>query len=403
MRILVLAGGSDQIAFITILKEHGHYVLLVDYFKNPPAKSYADRHVVASTLDIDKIREIALTEKIDLICTACTDQALLTVAKVSDELCLPCYLSYDAALNVTNKLYMKSIMWENHILTPKYITLKTINLHLLKDFQFPLVVKPADCNSSKGVKRVESIDELKIALKQAIAFSRSKTAVVEEFETGEEVSADFYIEGNDAKFLCATKSLKLKNTSSFTIIQSYYPAVSSEQEKELLKIAQQIANAFHLQNTPLLIQLIVNNNQFKVLEFSARMGGGSKYKLIERLSGVDIMSKYVDLVLGGIPSVSPLKSVNFAAMNYIYCLPGVFYEVKGLDELYKSGYITDYFVYKTSGMEIIKAETSGDRVAGYLVVASDKQELRDKISYIDSYISIEDPCHQDIMIHGLLK
>ena len=38
-----------------------------------------------------------------MICTACTDQALLTVAKVSEELGLPTYISYKTALNVTNK------------------------------------------------------------------------------------------------------------------------------------------------------------------------------------------------------------------------------------------------------------------------------------------------------------
>ena len=32
MKILVLAGGSDQIALINELKNRGHYVILLDYF-----------------------------------------------------------------------------------------------------------------------------------------------------------------------------------------------------------------------------------------------------------------------------------------------------------------------------------------------------------------------------------
>lgn len=50
-------------------------------------------------------------------------------------------------------------------------------------------------------------------------------------------------------------------------------------------------------------------------------------------------------------------------------------------------------------MEITKSETSSDRSAGYLVVASTKQELRDKISYIDSHLSIFDINGMDIMLH----
>ena len=80
MKIIVLAGGSDQIALIQELKLRGHEVVLVDYFQNPPAKSYADKHIVASTLDVEAVRDITLSEQADLICTACTDQALLTMA-----------------------------------------------------------------------------------------------------------------------------------------------------------------------------------------------------------------------------------------------------------------------------------------------------------------------------------
>ena len=43
MKILVLAGGSDQIALINELKSRGHITILVDYFENPPAKKYAEK------------------------------------------------------------------------------------------------------------------------------------------------------------------------------------------------------------------------------------------------------------------------------------------------------------------------------------------------------------------------
>lgn len=52
-------------------------------------------------------------------------------------------------------------------------------------------------------------------------------------------------------------------------------------------------------------------------------------------------------------------------------------------------------------MEITKAETSGDRAAGYLVVASTEQELQEKVSYIDSQLAILNNNGVDIMCHGL--
>lgn len=131
-------------------------------------------------------------------------------------------------------------------------------------------------------------------------------------------------------------------------------------------------------------------------------GGGSKYKLIEVLSGVDIMSKYVDRILGSYPVITPAKQVNFCKMIYSYCYPGILEHIEGLEELKQNKIIDEYFVYKTKGMEISKCETSGDRPLGYLVTATTKEELQHKIALADKSIQVLDICGNDIMIHNLV-
>ena len=402
MRILVLAGGADQIALINELKARGHETILVDYFENPPARPYVDKHIIASTLDVERVKEIAIDQKVDLITTACTDQALLTVANVSEQLGLPCYLSYQTGLNVTNKSYMKKVLLANNIPTSKFITLDKVDLDAIKNFSFPLVVKPVDCNSSKGVKRIDDIADFPKYLEEAINFSRTKTAIVEEFKKGNEISVDYYVEGEEAKLLCASASLKIKNRKSFTILCSDYPAINEEQEALLKIIGNQVAKAFGLKDCPLFIQMIANGTDLNVIEFSARMGGGSKYNLIRVLSGVNIMSKYVDLVLGDKPTVAPSKQVNFCKMVYMYCKPGVLDHIEGLEELKQQGIIDAYFEYKTKGMEIIQAETSGDRPAGYLITAETADILQEKLNYVDSHIKVISDKGEDIMMHNLL-
>ena len=402
MKVIVLAGGADQIALISELKKRGCYVVLVDYFQNPPAKEYADIHVVASTLDDAKVKEIAQEYGADLICTACTDQALLTVAKVSEELNLPCYISYQTALNVTNKTYMKQRMTQCSIPTSRYITTREVNLSQFADFEFPLVVKPADCNSFKGVIKVHDMLQLEEKLVEAISFSRTRTAIVEEFKEGDEVSADFYIEGSNVKYLSATSSLKIKNRNSFTIKSSVYPVITQEQKEKIISLAQDIADAFNLNDCPLLIQMIVNGDEVNVIEFSARMGGGSKYHLIKVLSGVDIMSKYVDLILGDKPVVNPSDQVKYARMNYVYCNPGILDRVEGFETLLADKVIDKSFIYKTRGMSITAAATSGDRAAGYLITAESQQELAKKETVVESVLKVISAEGHDIMIHNLV-
>lgn len=401
MKILVLAGGSDQIALINELHNRKIYVILVDYYDNPPAKNYADKFFKESTLNVEAVKNIAINENVDLLTTACTDQALLTVAKVSEDIGLPCYISYQTALNVTNKSYMKKVMIDNNIPTARYIITNNIEKGEIKEFEYPLVVKPVDCNSSKGVRKVVKEQELKEYLNDAIELSRTHTAIVEEFKKGEEISVDFYVEGNLAKFLCATKSNKIKNTDSFTITQSCYPAVDESQINQLTVIANKVVKSFNITNSPLFIQLITDGEKFDVLEFSARMGGGSKYKLIEILSGVDIMKVYVDRILGAYPLVSPSKQVEYATMNYVYCYNGKYISIEGIDKMLKDNIIVEYFQYKTFGSEIKNHQTSSDRVIGFMCVANSMEEMKNKLQKADNLLKILDESGNDIMIHSI--
>ena len=181
MKAIILAGGYDQIALIQELKKRSFETILIDYYENPPAKNFADKHYQVSTLDTEIIKEIAIKENVDLVTTACTDQALLSIAKVSEELLLPCYISFEKALNVTNKKYMKSLMYKSNIPTAKYKAVSDIKSVDLSEFKFPIVVKPTDCNSSKGVKKIFNVEESVQRIKEAINFSRSKIAIVEEY------------------------------------------------------------------------------------------------------------------------------------------------------------------------------------------------------------------------------
>lgn len=264
------------------------------------------------------------------------------MAQVSEELGLPCYISYQTALNVTNKFYMKERMLKNNIPIAKHVVLNSMDINKVSELKFPLVVKPADCNSSKGVKEVHSIIELEDALISALELSRTGLAIVEEFKFENEISVDVYIDNGKAKVLAMTESEKIKNNDEFTIFQRKYPVEMSEEIKfKIENISQRIDEVFEIDNSPLLIQVISNGIEVNVLEFSARMVGGTKYKLIEILSGVNIMGVYVERILGEKPSVNCSNKVKFAHFNYCYCKPGIFDRLINFKEMKEQGIIED--------------------------------------------------------------
>ena len=402
---MILAGGNDQCALIEELRRYFNgevEIILIDMSDKVKAIPYADKFLKISTMDRLAVLNAAREENIDYILTACGDQPLSTMAWVSEQLGTPTYLTEQEVRDLTNKRYMKDKMVANGIPTAKHIYIDKTWDGTLPDFQYPLVVKPVDSNGSKGVKKVFSSEDLEASLQEAFRYSLSGDVIIEEFKCGEELSCDFYVEEGVAKLLTITASKKIKeNEKSFTIVQSYYPAPVAYDEDKVCEIAQMIADAWRLKNAPLLVQLIVNGNDYNVLEFSARMGGGSKYHLIKVLSGVDIMKVYVDMVMGEKPKVIPQKQWNNAIMSYVYCFPGEYNSLKGFEELVASGGIHSYFTYKLAPSLIEKSDTSSDRVAGFLVTADSKDDVLSKLAYANQHLAVLDKEGKDIMRHDL--
>jgi len=404
MKALVLAGGYPQIALIKELKSRGITVVLADYYPNPVAKPYADIYYQESTLDIEAITQVAKKEQVDFLITACTDQALLTVAKVSEELGLPCYIDYQTALNVTNKSYMKDVFQKNNISTAKYAVMGELDMTRLEGLRYPAIVKPVDCNSSKGVKKVYNEAELREAFDQAVNFSRTDTAIVEEFIQGPEITVDVQVENGKAYVLSTAYSDKIADDDKFVIFRTRYPIAETDAVREqIAQTAQQIADAFGLKNSLMLIQMISDGERVYVLEFSARTGGGVKYQLIKRVSGFDVIKAVVDLTLQQIPHVEIAPpETKYITNTFIYCKPGIFDRLDGFEELKQEGVISEYFLFKWQGAEMGNATNSGDRIAGFTVQADTLPDVQAKYDQAIARMRVLDPDGNDIMRHDLL-
>ena len=379
MKVLVLAGGIPQLELMKRLRKKydGVEILLVDYLKHPVASDYADKFFNISTLDVDAVENVARDEQVDLIITVCTDQALNTVAEVSERLKLPCYIDAKTGKNVTNKKYMKKVMEENRVPTAHHFITEEVVKSLPDGMSFPVIVKPVDCNSSKGVVKVNSNLELQEAVKTAIRYSRTNNAIVEDFVSGRELTIDAFVQGGKSQVLCISELDKIKSDNSFIIFRSMNPARVNDAVMEKIENAsQQIVDAFGLVNCPLLIQLICDGDNISIVEFSARTGGGLKYQLIEQVTGVDIIDATIDISLGQHVDLNIEESDQLIVNEYLYCNDGIYDHLEGFPELEKDGIIDNYFEFKDPGTTMDGANSSGDRIASFTIVDNDLERLK---------------------------
>ena len=405
MKALVLCGGVPQIALLKKLRERGITTVLADMNEKVEARKYADIFYPTSTLDVEGILNVAKRERVDFLISVCADQVLQVVAEVSERLGLPCYIDFDTAVNVSKKSYMKAIFERCGVPTSRFVTMTELDMEKISHLEYPLIVKPTDSYSSRGVKKIYAPADLAPAFADAVRISRTSTAIVEEFVEGEEITVDVYVEGGVAHVLSMSESKKISGGDSFVIYRTVNPARISDEASERIKvIAQNIADGFGLVDSPMLIQLINGKDRMSVIEFCARTGGGVKFRLIKKVSGFDVIDAVIDLTLGKKPHFdeSALPKKRYIINEFIYCNPGVFDRIEGFSELLSEGVITEYYQLKTKGHEFGSASSSGDRAACFTVEADTECELERLHRIAASRVRVLDAEGRDLIKRELL-
>ena len=404
MRALVIAGGLPQIELIKQLKERDIETLLADGSPNAVARPYCDKFFHVDVFNMEDIKDIAVAENVDFLITVCADQVLLVVAKVSEMLGLPCYIDYETCQNVSDKIRMKRIFKAHGIPTTDYVETDHLDMEIIGKLKYPLVVKPVDAYSSRGVRKVDNLEELKQYYEEAHQISRSGGVIVEEFFSGDEISVDAFVVDGEAHLLNITNSEKVKDKDRFVIYRGRYPVVASEAVmRQIEEICQKIAEGFGLVNSPLLVQLLHNGDKVSVLEFCARTGGNMKYLLIKYASGVDVIGATIDITLGGKPDLSKKnKTYNIVVNDFVYCKPGIFDHFEGFEELEKEGVIHEFHPVRIKGTKMHGVTSSSDRIAGMNIVADTVEQYNEKLHRIRNFVKVMDVNGNDIMRHDLL-
>lgn len=394
MNAIVLGGTNPHIELINNLKKRGYYTILVDYYSNPPAKSAADLHIQESTMDYEKVLEIAKKYDAKLVISACIDQANLTACYVGEKLGLPIPYSYKTALEVTDKSLMKDKMVKAGVHTAKHIYLKENEEPDLRSLRFPLIVKPADNCGSAGVKRVEEAGELPDKLKTAFSVSRSKKAILEEFITGREVSVYAFVNNaGEAQILMMSERHSTfygPNEILICYATTTPPKISDIAKSKIEHSANLIAKEFGLLNTPLHVQALIDGDEVNIIEFAPRVGGGVSYKTIKEKTGFDIIDATVDSFLNNTVSPQIKNNNRFYSINIVYAKPGILAEVKGFDPFIEKRIVESVHYYKPLGSEIKDDKANSARVCNFIVSDESYDGMIKKISSVMNNICILD-------------
>ena len=404
MKALCIAGGVPHIELIKQLKARGFTTILLDGNGACLARPYADVFYQVNIFDTDAVKKIALDEKADLIITVCADQVLLVVTKLSEELGLPCYVGYETSCKASDKIEMKRMFRRTGIPSSAFAELDELDFDKIASLRYPLIVKPVDAYSSRGVRKVLNREELVVFFDEAKKISRNGRVIVEEFNVGEEISVDAFVVNGKAQVLMISQSDKIRDDNRFVIFRGKYP---TDHEEEIIGdvqvICQKIADELKLVNSPLLVQMIRTDRGVSVLEYCTRTGGNMKWLLIKYKSGVDVITATIDASLGITPVIEVKEPrYKYVVNDFVYCSAGILDHLEGFDGMLEEDVIKEYRQVRLKGHTFTEIRSSGDRAVGFTITADTFEELNEKQRRVNQSVKVIDSLGKDIMRHDLL-
>lgn len=207
MRKLLLLNGKlkGTSEYIQAAHEMGAHVIVSDEFtvEESLGKSLADEVWDIPCFDADALEKRCKEENINGILCGIDEDLMEVVIELCDRLNLPCYTSASQWKYSSDKSAFKELCQKNGVRVPKDYACKgeTLDEIVAKDIRYPVVVKPIDLDSNRGVFYCQNQEELEKAYKEVEKLTEGDHILVEQCIRGNEWVATYAMADGEISFL----------------------------------------------------------------------------------------------------------------------------------------------------------------------------------------------------------
>lgn len=365
-KIAIIGASELQLPLVRKANEMGLKTICFAWEDGAVCKDECATFYPVSILDKEQILAICKKETIDGIVSIASDAAVPTVSYVAGQLNLTGN-PYEFAEICTNKYKMRCQLKEDNVNIPFFIEADNNELIDLENLAFPMIVKPVDRSGSRGVQKVNTVQDLKEAVHVACEQSFTGKAIVEKFIEGREVSVES-ISWQGKHYILAITDKVTTGAPCFVELAHHQPSELKNSLQEKIKLESiKALNSLKIQNGAAHTEILVTSDErIVVVEVGARMGGDFIGSHLTPLStGFDYLKGVIEISLGSF-SNPILKDFNFSG---VYFLSQENAHLKSIIIDEEEKYIVSAAI---TNEELKKSTNSADR-SGYLIYQSDKR------------------------------
>lgn len=368
MNKLVIIGANDfQNQLIIKAKQLGYETHVFAWKDGSIGEKTADYFYPISIVEKELILEECKKIKPDGVCSIASDLASITVNYVSEKLGLTCNSTKYTEIR-TNKYAMRKAMADKGIPCPKFLLAdsNTDFESALSNFKFPIIVKPTDRSGSRNIMKLESLDGVEQAVREACETSFEHKAIIEEYLYGNEYSMETISYKGKHTFLAVTKKF---TTGAPNFIETGHRQPSDLSDEIIEKAKKTIftaLDALHIENSAGHSEFRVDEQgNINIIEIGARMGGGCiGSDLVYLSTGNDFVKMIIDIACGNPPEILEDFLSNNAEIHFIFNQS----DLDKLDELKKTNPEKIYRISDLDMANLGKVTDCSNRVGYYIVI-----------------------------------
>ncbi len=404
-KTILFCGNGMSGEAIKEIKLMGYKVILITDFMNDRGIEDADTVIQAETKNV----KVALDASIELykaghrfdgVLSLCWD-CPISVAKIAQYFNL-LGITPEVAESATIKSLRSAIFEKYQVPAPRFKLAKNFAeaYQAAQEIGFPVVLKPLDQSSSKGVILVDTIDHFESAYRYSTSFSIDPHIIVNEYLVGSEHSTEgLMIDGKLYPTALSDREFKYAECKPFFVeIGDIMPSsLSPEIVQSMWDTTEKAALALGITKGVVKGDMIYcKDGQVRVLELTPRLGGPRfGTEMVPLSNGTAILKAAVQQAVGDPIDMDYLKVKYARGMvnRSLFPEPGIIQSISGLDKIQE---LPGYYDFKwwfnpppKPGDRILPSQNTCGGFAYFITVAPSREEAIKYALDIENNIQIE--------------
>ncbi len=316
-KLMLLGGIRYLLPVIKAAHEQGYYVITADYIPDNIAHKYSDEYVNVSIIDKEAVLKVAQEKQIDGIMSFGVDPGVVAASYVQNKMGLPSFGPFESVEILQNKDKFRAFLAKNGFNVPQAKGYDSVEAALSDSYWYswPVIVKPTDSAGSKGVTRVDKIEDLRPALEYAMEHSLSGHIIVEEFIEKLGCSSDSDCFSMDGQLKVVTFSAqRFDEYAAGPYVPAAYSWPSTFGESHEYELKQELQRLLTLLNMKTSIYNIETrigtNGKPYIMEVSPRGGGNRLAECVRYAADIDMITACTRAAVG-----DPIEDIKQKPFN----------------------------------------------------------------------------------------